>query len=103
MAGELNQLLKALVDALGGEANSQSDLVQRAAQGDADASANSDDDLYDQAVAVVNAHQRASISLVQRHLRIGYSRAARLLESMEKNGLVSAMRPDGLREILKAA
>ena len=46
---------------------------------------------YDQAVAVVLKHQRASISLVQRHLRIGYNRAARLLEQMEKSGMVSTM------------
>ena len=47
------------------------------------------DPMYDQAVAVVLQHRRASISLVQRHLRIGYNRAARLLEQMEKSGLVS--------------
>jgi len=41
------------------------------------------DPMYDQAVEVVLKHRRASISLVQRHLRIGYNRAARLLEQME--------------------
>ena len=51
------------------------------------------DPMYDQAVAVVLQHRRASISLVQRHLRIGYNRAARLLEQMEKSGLVSSMAP----------
>ena len=45
-------------------------------------------------------NKRASISLVQRHLRIGYNRAARLLEDMEKAGLVSAMQSNGNREIL---
>jgi len=49
------------------------------------------DAMYDQAVAIVLQHRRASISLVQRHLRIGYNRAARLLEQMEKSGLVSTM------------
>jgi S-DNA-T family DNA segregation ATPase FtsK/SpoIIIE len=58
------------------------------------------DALYDQAVAVVLQHRRASISLVQRHLRIGYNRAARLLEQMEKSGLVSAMATNGNRDIL---
>lgn len=58
------------------------------------------DPLYDQAVAVVLKHRRASISLVQRHLRIGYNRAARLLEQMEQSGLVSAMASNGNREIL---
>ncbi|KAG1246501.1 hypothetical protein G6F65_020652 [Rhizopus arrhizus] len=49
------------------------------------------------AVTVVRKHRRASVSLVQRHLRIGYNRAARLLESMETAGLVSAMTPSGSR------
>jgi DNA segregation ATPase FtsK/SpoIIIE, S-DNA-T family len=58
------------------------------------------DAMYDQAVAIVLQHRRASISLVQRHLRIGYNRAARLLEQMEKSGLVSAMGHNGNRELL---
>lgn len=58
------------------------------------------DPLYDQAVEVVLKNRRASISLVQRHLRIGYNRAARLLEDMEKAGLVSSMQSNGNREIL---
>ncbi|MDP3670285.1 MAG: DNA translocase FtsK 4TM domain-containing protein [Telluria sp.] len=58
------------------------------------------DAMYDQAVAIVLQHKRASISLVQRHLRIGYNRAARLLEQMEKSGLVSSMSTNGNRDIL---
>ena len=58
------------------------------------------DPMYDQAVAVVLQHRKASISLVQRHLRIGYNRAARLLEQMEQSGLVSSMAGNGNREIL---
>ncbi|MCW5636043.1 MAG: DNA translocase FtsK 4TM domain-containing protein [Rubrivivax sp.] len=58
------------------------------------------DAMYDQAVAVVLQHRRASISLVQRHLRIGYNRAARLLEQMERSGLVSPMSSNGNRDIL---
>lgn len=58
------------------------------------------DPMYDQAVQVVLKNRRASISLVQRHLRIGYNRAARLLEQMENAGLVSAMSGNGNREIL---
>ena len=61
------------------------------------------DNLYDQAVAVVLKNRRASISLVQRHLRIGYNRAARLLEQMEQSGLVSTMQSNGNREILVPA
>jgi S-DNA-T family DNA segregation ATPase FtsK/SpoIIIE len=56
--------------------------------------------LYDQAVAVVLQHRKASISLVQRHLRIGYNRAARLLEQMEAQGVVSGMGHNGNRDIL---
>ena len=58
------------------------------------------DPLYDQAVSIVLENKRASISLVQRHLRIGYNRAARLLEDMENAGLVSKMSGSGNREIL---
>ena len=61
------------------------------------------DALYDQAVAVVLKHRKASISLVQRHLRIGYNRAARLIEQMEQSGLVSPMQSNGNRDILVPA
>lgn len=61
------------------------------------------DPLYDQAVAIVLKNRRASISSVQRHLRVGYNRAARLLEQMERTGLVSTMQPNGNREILVPA
>ena len=58
------------------------------------------DPLYDQAVEVVLKNRKASISLVQRHLKIGYNRAARLVEDMEKAGLVSSMSGSGQRDIL---
>jgi S-DNA-T family DNA segregation ATPase FtsK/SpoIIIE len=58
------------------------------------------DPMYDQAVEVVLKNRRPSISLVQRHLRIGYNRAARMIEAMEKAGLVSAMNGAGGREVL---
>ncbi len=58
------------------------------------------DPMYDQAVAVVLQTRRPSISLVQRHLRIGYNRAARLIEQMERAGLVSPMQTNGNREVL---
>jgi S-DNA-T family DNA segregation ATPase FtsK/SpoIIIE len=61
------------------------------------------DVMYDQAVAIVLKNRRASISLVQRHLRIGYNRAARLLEQMEQSGVVSAMQSNGNRDILVPA
>lgn len=58
------------------------------------------DPLYDQAVDIVLKNKRASISLVQRHLRIGYNRSARLVEAMQKAGLVSEMDGRGAREVL---
>ncbi|MGZ8251980.1 MAG: DNA translocase FtsK [Methylophilaceae bacterium] len=58
------------------------------------------DPLYDDAVAIVLKTRRASISAVQRHLRIGYNRAARLIEEMERSGLVSSMQSNGNREVL---
>ena len=61
------------------------------------------DPLYDQAVEIVLKNQRASISLVQRHLRIGYNRSARLIEAMEQAGLVSTMDGRGGREVLVKA
>jgi len=59
-----------------------------------------DDELYDEAVNFVIESRRASISAVQRKLRIGYNRAARLIESMEAAGLVSEMSSNGSREVL---
>ncbi len=58
------------------------------------------DPMYDQAVEVVLKDRKASISYVQRKLRIGYNRSARLLEDMEKAGLVSALTASGQREVL---
>ncbi len=64
---------------------------------DSDAEA---DPLFDEAVAYVLKSRRASISSVQRQLRIGYNRAARLIEAMEKAGLVSPMQTNGNREVI---
>ncbi len=64
------------------------------------ASGEEDDELYDEAVNFVIESRRASISAVQRKLRIGYNRAARLIESMEAAGLVSEMSSNGSREVL---
>ena len=61
------------------------------------------DELYDGAVALVLKTRRASISSVQRQLRIGYNRAARLIEDMERAGLVSEMQTNGSREVLVKA
>jgi S-DNA-T family DNA segregation ATPase FtsK/SpoIIIE len=58
------------------------------------------DALYDEAVAIVTQTRKASISYVQRRLKIGYNRAARMIEEMEEAGVVSAMQSNGSREVL---
>ncbi len=58
------------------------------------------DPLYDQAVAIVTETRKASISYVQRRLKIGYNRAARMVEEMESSGVVSAVQSNGTREVL---
>ena len=83
----------------GGTLEGEADSMDPAAGG----ASGENDPMYDQAVGVVLQHRRASISLVQRHLRIGYNRAARLLEQMEKSGLVSGMATNGNRDILVPA
>jgi S-DNA-T family DNA segregation ATPase FtsK/SpoIIIE len=94
-----------------GEPNYVEGLLEGGLEGDTGEGAGSvtgmndaeSDPMYDQACEVVLKHRRASISLVQRHLRIGYNRAARLLEQMENSGMVSAMQSNGNREILVPA
>ncbi|WP_011298526.1 DNA translocase FtsK [Cupriavidus necator] len=61
-----------------------------------------EDPLYVDVEAFVVAEQRVSISMVQRHFKIGYNRAARLIERLEANGVVSAMDADGQRKVLKS-
>lgn len=58
------------------------------------------DDLYDQAVGVVTESRRASISYLQRRLKIGYNRAASMIEAMEDAGVVSEVQSNGTREVL---
>ncbi len=78
-----------------GKVINESGIPQDASDGDGGDAA-----LYDKAVAVVTQTRRASISGVQRHLRIGYNRAARLVEQMESDGVVSAPQHNGTREVL---
>ncbi|GIX21605.1 MAG: DNA translocase FtsK [Gammaproteobacteria bacterium] len=78
-------------------------LAGDGAEGDADGPAAADaeqDELYDQAVAIVTESRKASISYVQRRLKIGYNRAARMLEAMEAAGIVSPLQSNGMREVL---
>jgi DNA segregation ATPase FtsK/SpoIIIE, S-DNA-T family len=72
---------------------------EESSEGGNDKSAEADP-LYDDAVAYVLKSRRASISSVQRQLRIGYNRAARLIEAMEHAGLVSSMQTNGNREVI---
>ena len=82
-----------------GMLDSHEEASEGSMEGEGGADAESDP-LYDQAVQIVVKSRRASISAVQRHLRIGYNRAARMIEAMEKAGLVSAMQPNGNREVI---
>jgi recombination associated protein RdgC len=128
MTGELSHMLADVVEALGGEAavDGAPKAAEPRAADSADAgsvtvtygketvvldaaareridkvlAAPESADLYDQAVAIVLAQRRASISLVQRHLRIGYNHAARLIEEMEVKGVISPMASNGAREVL---
>jgi S-DNA-T family DNA segregation ATPase FtsK/SpoIIIE len=61
------------------------------------------DALYDDAVRIVTTERKPSISYVQRRLKIGYNRAARLLEAMERAGLVGPLQSNGAREVLVPA
>jgi S-DNA-T family DNA segregation ATPase FtsK/SpoIIIE len=79
----------------GGDENGENDFGVDEGESDPE-----NDPLYDQAVEIVLKNKRASISLVQRHLRIGYNRAARLIEAMEQAGLVSQTDSRGGREVL---
>jgi S-DNA-T family DNA segregation ATPase FtsK/SpoIIIE len=97
----------AYLKAQGGEPN-YIDGVLESAVSDSDGNdfageggdSNEKDALYDQAVEIVIKDRKASISYVQRKLKIGYNRAARLLEDMEKAGMVSALTSSGQRDIL---
>jgi S-DNA-T family DNA segregation ATPase FtsK/SpoIIIE len=79
------------------------EAMEGGAGGEGEIPAGEKDPLYDQAVEIVLRTRRPSISLVQRHLRIGYNRAARLIEDMERAGMVSAMQSNGNREVLVPA
>ncbi|WP_287881560.1 DNA translocase FtsK [Aquitalea sp.] len=85
---------------LSGQAEADEGSAAAASEADGGSEA---DPLYDEAVAIVVKTRKASISSVQRHLRIGYNRAARLIEQMESAGLVSAMETNGNRTVLVPA
>lgn len=102
-----DQEVHAVVDYLKaqGEPNYIEGILTNEAEGGGEAGEYSEgggekDELYDEAVAIVLKSRKASISSVQRQLRIGYNRAARLVEDMERAGLVSEMQTNGSREVL---
>ena len=68
-----------------------------------DGNAEDNDPLYDEAIEFVTQSRKASISSVQRRLRVGYNRAARLIEAMEAAGVVTEMQPNGNREVIAPA
>lgn len=110
ITGELAPMIDALVAELGGvaalpieaAANAEEGGTAPAGEPPPDTGDASTDPLFDQAVAVVRQHKRASISIVQRYLRIGYNRAARLLERMESDGVVTAQDSSGNRKLIDA-
>ena len=79
---------------------SDNDLMPGVAGGQDDDEDGEQDLLYDEAVEFVATSRRASISAVQRKLRVGYNRAARMIETMEQAGIVSEMNTNGSREVL---
>ena len=90
-------LIADLVQAMGGLYEQQESSAPAPHAGDGP------DPLYESATQLVMNSGKASISLIQRHLQIGYNRAARMLEQMEVDGLVSPMQSNGMRQILEAA
>ncbi|WP_186083688.1 recombination-associated protein RdgC [Burkholderia gladioli] len=94
MADSLSTIISQIVMDLGGIREPESLAGE-------EAPSPTDDPLYEQASNIVRANGRASISLVQRHLRIGYNRAAALLEALEKGGVVTPMDNTGNRKVKK--
>ena len=97
------EIIRVVKDWKDKETVSYLDAVTKAPETGEDSEGSEDsekDEFYDQAVAFVVESRRASISAVQREFRIGYNRAARLIEAMESAGLVSEMNSNGNREVL---
>ncbi len=96
LTSELSELIRDLVAALGGESKRSDSVAAIAAEFDKDP-------LYDDAVKFIKfitGKSEASISQLQRHFRIGYNRAARLIETLESEGVISAPAHNGIRKVL---
>lgn len=105
--GEMDKLIPDLIEALGGELKFDAEiqtLGEASTQVTAPPApqAGETDPLYDQAVQLIQSHERTSIAYVQRHMKIGYHRAASLIDSMEAAGVLSPMDSAGARHIIKA-
>lgn len=100
MVGELGQLFDRLDDAFRFQAAGDEPVAGAGPKPDPGPSGNDVDPLYDAAVRIVTDTQRASIAGIQRQLKIGYNRAARLIETMETCGVVSRPGADGSRYVL---
>lgn len=97
MAGALGNSVDRIIEWLGGE-------TVRTEASEPQSSPDEDEDtLYPQAVAFVTETRKASMSAIQRQFKIGYNRAARLVETMEQNGLISPMNSSGQRTVLQVA
>jgi recombination associated protein RdgC len=96
MGGTLQQFIPALCEALGGE-----DQPQGIGDSPAPAARHDEEPFYQDAIAFVRESGRASVSAVQRKLKIGYNRAARMIERMELDGIVTSMNSHGVREVMR--
>ncbi len=96
--GKPDYVEEILSDISGGDSGGAEDIMGPVGGGDAE-----QDSLYDEAVAMVVKARRVSVSSVQRRFKIGYNRAARIVEAMENAGVVSKMEGNGVREVLVPA
>jgi len=103
MANALRDVIKLLLVGLGGEAVPELKSLEEAAPSPASPGTDDPGPLLDEVRGFVIESRRASISAVQRHFKIGYNRAARLIEDLERQGVVSPMDNSGSRKVLKEA
>lgn len=96
IAGALGEAVDRIIEWLGGESAQATEAIQGATDG-------TGDPLFNDAVAFVQQENKASVSGVQRKLKIGYNRAAHIVEEMERRGLISPMNSSGQRTVLKVA